>query len=129
MDRQERLLQVKATHGAPEEWYRLYDSTPIGSVPGPADCYAAPPSQQALARIPNIKATRKKSILSHFYSKVEGKFQCQVLDESGVKCPHEIGSRSGGSGRRNHIMSKHSDIYDALREFRFSAPVQNQPSA
>ncbi|KAF9558880.1 hypothetical protein BGW38_009106, partial [Lunasporangiospora selenospora] len=116
---QEQRQVVQQSHDALPQWYQFYEILELGNTPTPEQCKDAPPSQAALARLPFLKVTRKDSFLGHYYmafSKEE--FQCQVKDTSGVICGRLFKKHGGTRARNNHVISCHTEIYDAHRDFR-----------
>lgn len=60
--------EVRPSHRVTEEWYTLHECTEYGSIPPPAKCADAPPSQQPMIDVPHVSSSRKKSVLGHFYA-------------------------------------------------------------
>ncbi|KAF9304759.1 hypothetical protein BG003_001545, partial [Podila horticola] len=115
----QRRQALRASHVANNHWYRLYESLEFGTLPFPEECANAPPSQQPLAKIPFLKNSRKKSVLGHFYTSLsETEFQCAVKDKTEAVCGKVFKKSGGGKTRLNHVINNHSELYDALKEFR-----------
>ncbi|KAI1321725.1 hypothetical protein EDD11_000001 [Mortierella claussenii] len=116
---QQYRRDVRGSHPATDGWYQLYESLDLGSIPTPAQCVDAPPSQKYLAQVPMERSLRKNSILGHFYSSHSiSEFVCQVVGSSGTACGQRYKKTGGGRSRKNHVLNQHPELYEAVREFR-----------
>ncbi|KAF9406206.1 hypothetical protein BGZ76_006400, partial [Entomortierella beljakovae] len=72
---QARIRKAQAAFGGTKEWCQFYKTTPMGSIPSPAQLADHPPpdSLKKLLGVPIEKATRNDSELGHFYSKAAAK--------------------------------------------------------
>ncbi|KAF9895560.1 hypothetical protein BX616_009400, partial [Lobosporangium transversale] len=76
-----RRRELRDSHFASNGWYDLYELLDFGTIPTPEQCSDAPPSQKALALIPNQKSFRKNSVIGHFFKSSKEEFQCLVLKD------------------------------------------------